>query len=336
MGFSHANDNEKTQSFFSLLCESGKFSPYIHVDEATAVKSSCQDNGRRNTITCKDKDLAGFLIEVDSLNMNTANLKGTNLLIGEYIPVIPKVFFKSPETFVSNKIVGVSISDIFVGEPLELRDGRYRVSPNLKININVLQNPVFQNKKVILMFDARDALLEHLWWKRDDIKLFDTLAKIKFFAITTPNFSLFKGECPIGHAWNIKKGLLCGVELEKRGVIVVPHVYAVHQEQLVRWCDWLKKNPTVKIIAMNCQLQRKSIDGRNIAVSALRYLLENTDVDIILNGSDKRILLQLEQFKIRLHSASSGVFKKLEIKKMMNSFIYKNWMETSRKVSVTL
>ena len=307
------NDVSHQTSLFSLSCESGKFSPHIHTEESNAVKFPCQENGRRNTITCKDEKLGEFLSEIGTLDMHATHLHGVDLSLGEHIPVIPRRFFDSPPTLVSHEIVGVSISDIFVSRPLELRDGQYRISPSLKINTSVLLNPVFQNKKVILMFDARDSLLEHLWWDREDFKLFETLAGIGFHAITTPNFSLFKGECPTGHAWNIKKGLVCGEELEKLGVTVIPHIYAVHQRQLERWCEWLNKHPTVKTIAMNCQLQRKSTVGRSIAISALQYLLTNTDVHIILHGSDKRILGQLEVFKARLHTASSGAFKNMEM-----------------------
>ena len=326
MESSRENDEIIQQpSLFSLSCESGKFSPHIHTEEASAIRFPCKENGRRNTITCKDENLDEFLTEIGTLDMNTAHMQGADFPFAEQIPVIPRSFFGSPPTLVSQEMVGISLSDIFVNGPLELRDGQYRVCKNLKINTDVLRNPVFRNKKVILMSDARDTLLEHLWWDRDDFKLFETLAGIGFYAVTTPNFSLFKGECPIGHAWNIKKGLICGVELEKLGVTVIPHIYAVHQRQLERWHDWLQKHPSVKNIAMNCQLQRKSIIGRNIAVAALQYLLVNTDVHILLNGSDKRILVRLKEFKERLHTASSGVFKNMEILKSPQLVVSENF-----------
>ncbi len=316
MESSHENNKIIHQpSLFSLSCESDKFSPHIHAEEASTVRFLCKENGRRNIITCKDENLDRFLTEIGTLDMHTAHIQGADFPFGEHLPVIPRSFFKSPPTLVLQEMVGISLSDIFVKGPIKLRDGQYRISQNLQINTDVLYNPVFRNKKVILISDARDTLLEHLWWDRDNFKLFETLAGIGFYAITTPNFSLFKGECPIGHAWNIKKGLIFGVELEKLGVTVIPHIYAVHQRQLERWCDWLQKHPSVKNIAMNCQLQRKSISGRNIAVTALRHLLTNTDVHILLNGSDKHILARLEKFKKRLHTASSGAFKKMEILK---------------------
>lgn len=334
MESSRENDEMDQQpSLFSLSCESGKFSPHVHAEEATAVRFPCKENGRRNTITCKDENLDEFLTEIGTLDMHTAHIQGADLPLAEQILVIPKNFFESPPTLVSQEMVGIPLSGIFVSRPLELRDGQYRVSPNLQINTDVLRNCVFQNKKVILMFDERDALLEHLWWDRDDLKLFKTLAGMGFCAVTTPNFSLFKGECPIGHAWNIKKGLIFGVELEKLGVTVIPHVYAVHQRQLERWCDWLQKHHGVKNIAMNCQLQRKSIVGRNITVTALQYLLTNTDVHILLNGSDKRILARLEEFKGRLHAASSGVFKNMEILRSPQLVVSESF---SRKVPATL
>ena len=301
---------------FSYSCESYKFSPHIHADEVEDVKFPCQENGRRNIITCKDEDRDVFIKEVGTLDMHTAHLRGADLSLGRSIPVIPRHSFSLPAPLVSNEIVGVPLSDIFVSKPIYLRDGRYRLSKNLKINTRVLHNPVFQNKKVILLFDERDILLEHLWWDRDDFELFDKLSQIEFYAITTPNFSLFQGECPTGHALNIKKGLVCGEELEKRGMIVIPHIYAVHQRQLERWSDWLSKHPTVKTLAMNCQLQRRSDDGREIAITALRHLLTNTNTHIILNGGDESITSRLEEFIGRLHIASSGAFKKMEIVKL--------------------
>lgn len=335
MESSHENDGIIQQSsLFSLSCESGKFSPHIHAEEANAVRVPCKENGRRNIITCKDENPDEFLTEIGgTLDMHTAHIQGADLPLAEQIPVIPRNFFESPPTLVSQEVVGIPLSDIFVSKPLGLRDGQYRVSPNLRINADVLHSPVFQNKKVILLFDERDTLLEHLWWDRDNFKLFETLAGMGFYAVTTPNFSLFKGECPTGHAWNIKKGLISGVELEKLGVTVIPHVYAVHRRQLERWRDWLQEHPSVKNIAMNCQLQRRSIVGRNIAVIALRYLLTNTDVHILLNGSDRRILVQLKEFKGRLHTASSGAFKNMEILRSSQLVVSESF---SRKVSATL
>lgn len=317
MEFSHEHDDETAQSsLFSLSCESGKFSPYVHPEEANTVIFPCQGNKRRNTVTCKDEHIEDDIEEVNTLNMGTVRLKGACVPIEEGLPVIPKHFFNFPSYFISNNIVGVSLKDIFVSKPISLRDEQYRVSQNLKINTELLQRPVFRGKKVILIFDERDILLEYLWWDRDKLDLFDKLSQIGFHAITTPNFSLFKGECPVGHALNIKKGLVFGEELEKRGVLVIPHVYSVHEKQAERWCEWLKGNPTVKTIAMNCQLQRKSEKGRKIAIVALEYILSNSNVNIILNGADRQILNQLKKFKRRLHLASSGIFKKMEMFKI--------------------
>jgi hypothetical protein len=311
MEYSGADKN--TPSLFSLMCDSGKFSPHIHPDEVAAVLIPCQENGRRNAITCKDKDIDEFILDVDSLDMNTANLKGIDFPMEKRIPVIPKRFFNLSANLIKNRIVAVTVGDIFLGRPVWLYDGRYRVSKKLRFNQEILRSPIFDGKEVILLFNERDVLLEYLWENREWLALFNSISKIGFAAVTTPNFSVFKGECPTGHAWNIKKGLACGVELEKRGVSVIPHIYSVHQAQIERWTAWLNKHPSVKIITMNCQLQRRSRAGKDIVTSSLAYLLEGTGVKILLHGADKEILDKIRRFNDRVYVASSGIFKRMEI-----------------------
>jgi len=250
--------------------------------------------------------------------MGTAHIEGADLLLRNEIPVIPQSYFAYPSVLIPDEIVGVSIRDIFIGRPIYSEFQKYRTSKNLQINIGVLSNPVFHNKKVILFFDERDVLLEYLWWDRKNLRLFEKLSQIKFYAVTTPNFSVFQGECPVGQALNIKKSLVSGVELEKLGMIVIPHVYAINKRQSERWSCWLGNHPSVKTVAMNCQLQRKRQEDIEIVVAALRHLLLNTETHIILHGGGNTILSPLEEFRERLHIANSGILKKMEITKAMH------------------
>lgn len=329
MEHSPVYEHNKSPSLFSLTCDSGMFSPHIHPEEAGAVKSECTNNKRRNTIACKDENIEEDISEVDSLDMNTIHLNGIHLASEEKIPVIPRRFFVLPPEIVKQNVVAITLDDVFITKPLWCRDGRYRINRNLEINKHVLTRPVFYGKRVMLLFSGRDVLLEHLWWDREDFGLFDKLAEIGFYAITTPNFSVFAGECPVGHSLNIKKGLLCATELENRGVPTVPHIYAINEHQLSRWVIWLKNNPGVKTVTMNCQLQRRSNVGRDIVIRALQHLLKNTDTNIILHGSDNRILKKLHLYKTRIHTASSGVFKNMEMRKTMHAFPHELWSKAT-------
>ncbi len=176
------------------------------------------------------------------------------------------------------------------------------------IDTSALSAPIFQDKQVVLFAGGIDALIEHLWFKRHHLRLFDKIAAMNFYAVTGLNFSLFLGECPFGQALNINKSLVFCQELDRRGVCTLPNIYATNDAQRKRWASFLAQRPAIQQVAMNSQLQRTkasiAVDDANI-----RYLLERTVVNILIQG--RRVALPTDlQNNPRLQLASSGALKK--------------------------
>lgn len=296
-------------SFEALLCRADDFSPFIQISEKYTVLKPCLGGGI-NIIDCRHPLRDTFIEDAGGLDMSTKTLRRSVTGMPPYIQVVPRELFSRPATLITDRIVGISLKDIF-NKQLKLRNGFYQVPKDLDINRAVLGNPIFKGKKVVLLSGGIDALLEHLWWRRHEINLFDKIADMGFYAVTGINFSVFKGECPLAHAININKSLVYCQELDRRGVSMVPHVYAVNDDQRQRWATFLNGRPIIKLVALNAQLQR-SQSSAAVDTQTIRYLLAHTSVNVILQG--RRRILPEDLFNSdRIHLASYGQLKTLAI-----------------------
>lgn len=312
------NGNIKQVSLFSQTCDAASFNPHTHADELEAVRNSCSSNGRINVVTCRDKELDIFLTEVNGLDMMNVNIKGTIFSLEQFVPVIPRGMFKVQAREVPYNVVGVVLNDI-LKKPLRLRAEYYTLPEDWEVDIEVLKNPVFKDKHVILFSSGQDVLVETVWWARHRKKFFESIAKIGFFGVTGMDFSLMPGECPVSHALNIKKSLCYSMELDQMGVFSIPHVYALNDHQRERWATWLKANPQIRLVTINAQLQRKENDGLRRLVDTINHLIANTTVNILIQGRGKGILSKVPQKdKGRLHFAASGPLKLATIRKDMS------------------
>ena len=91
--------------------------------------------------------------------------------------------------------------------------------------------------------------------------------------------------CPLGQHLNIKKSLFFADLLDKSGIPCIPHIYAISDNQRKRVISWLNNNPQVRIIAINCQLQKPRYHF-NVLKETVKSILEGTNgrVHIILEG----------------------------------------------------
>ena len=264
-----------------LNCDSELVSPLIDVEEKMAVKVPCIGNGV-NVIDCRHIDRHKYIEEAHGLDFHNKTLSGPTVSIAQDIPVIPpECFDREPETIDSN-IVGVRLYDILSIKPRR-KMGFYQLQDGVHIDLGVLSKSVFRGKKIVLICTGMDVVIEKLWWLRNDINLFDTIARAKFDAVVGMNFSLFLGECPLAQLLNLNKSLVFCQELSKRGVAVLPHVYAINDQQRSKWVNYLNENPLIETIVINTQLQKDPYSMHQVRLTT-EALLINTEVTIILNG----------------------------------------------------
>lgn len=275
----------KRDSQLSLLshlnCDSELVSPLIDVEEKMAVNFPCIGNGV-NVIDCRHIDRHKYIEEAHGLDFHNKILLGPIATITQDIPVIPpECFDREPET-INSEIVGIRLYDILSVKPRR-KMGFYQLQDGVHIDLNALTSPVFRGKRVVLFCTGMDVVIEKVWWLRNDINLFDTIAGAGFYAVVGMNFSLFLGECPLAQLLNLNRSLLFCQELSKRGVAVLPHIYAVNDQQRSKWVDYLNGNPLIKTIVINTQLQKDPYSMHQVRLT-IETLLINTNVTIILNG----------------------------------------------------
>ena len=273
------------------------------------MRRDCQNRGRMNVVTCSDEELSRFIADVNGLTMDNIHLSGQAFSFPQVIPVIPRGMFSWPSSSIPSDIVGVCLDDILT-KPIRQRAGRYILPVGSTINPLALAAPVFHGKRVVLFSTGRDIMIETLWWERHDMHLFETLTQMGFVGITGMNFSIIAGECPCAHALNIKKSLCYCQELSNRGVWTIPHVYAENPYQRERWVRLLRRQPHIKLVTMNSQLQRMRVDDMHEFFETVRALIENTDVSILIQGRATGMPKDLRPYIAkRMHFAVSGPCK---------------------------
>jgi hypothetical protein len=287
--YKHSN-NQPT--LFSSMCDvvSGIFLPNIDPVEAKDVRVMCP-TAPKDIISCKNLDKDIYLKEVDGLGFDTVKIQQPTIPFFPVIPIIDRGMFNLPGDQIESKVVGVSLEDIFSSAPT-YKDGHQVLSP-LVIRHNVLRSPVFKGKTPILFASGRDILIENLWQEFNVLDFAEAIHRMGFLAVTGINFSLFFGECPFSHALNLKKSLKSIQLFHGAGTTVIPHVYFLHELHLKLWLQWLKENPTVGTITINCQFRRK--ENGAFMEEGIIYLLENVGrkLTIILEGSNPRSMPKL-------------------------------------------
>lgn len=282
------SDNNQISLFANLNCDADLVAPeYITADEKMLIRERC--SGTQNgIIDCHCFDIPKFIEDAGGLDLNTKIITCESPLIQQNIVVVPREWFDRPAESIEGDIVGINLKDILSHRP-HRHWGFYELSDDIRIDLSALQSPIFWGKQVVLFASAIDVVIEKLWFLKNDISLFDEIAKGNFYAVTGMNFSLFLHECPLGQLINTNKSLLFVQKLGELGVSVMPHVYAVNDKQRDKWVEYLNSNPIVKTVVINTQLQRDKYSMREV-VETVEVLLEKTNVNIVLNGFKPRHL----------------------------------------------
>ncbi len=280
-----SNDSNQMSLFADTYCDADLVSQnIIKPEEKSLVHYRCSGDNR-GIIDCHSLDLQICIDDAGGLDLNTKPLLSTSPVVPKDLVVIPPECFDwDPNDF--SEIVGINIKDLLTAKP-KLRWGHYQLRDGTRISLSALERPVFKGKKIILFSSYIDVAIEKLWFDRQEISLFQDIAKAKFYAVTGMNFSLFLNECPLGQLINLNKSLTYVHELSKLGVPVIPHVYAVNDHQRAKIIYYLNRN-LVNAVVINTQLQRDSFSSSEARKTALE-ILRSTNCNVILNGRNLKL-----------------------------------------------
>ncbi len=207
------NDPPKQLSFASMDCDvrNGTWEPYIAREEAYAVMFECSEKSE-NHVSCKNPLREEFIADVDGLDFSVSLNQGDLPKIPKFIPILESSFIQSDLSEIPGDFVGVSIADVFTS-PLTQTGGRLQ-APNFRFKSGLKNSPMFSQKTPILFMSGQDTLIESLWMQHRQLSLFSTLRDAGFRIATSPNFSVFVGECSLGHRINQKISLICARMLQ--------------------------------------------------------------------------------------------------------------------------
>lgn len=287
---------------YPVSCEvaKGLYAPLIDPEETACITVSCNNPLRENIITCKDHYKEEFLQEVNGLELNVP-LSTTQVDLPPYIPIVDYNVVRDGYP-INHPVVGISLWDI-LSEGIYMKAGCWHESKEIKLREQLLMSPNLKGKKVILFNAGPDSLIESIWYRRNEVRLFHKLSNMGFAAVTGFNFSVFEQECAFAQALNIKRSMFSAHEMEKYEISIIPHVYAVNNYQTMRWINWFKKNQGVKYFTMNCQMQKSEHDIAQITATVKKILKHLPHLHVILQGFRIKELYHLDNFIERIHLA---------------------------------
>jgi hypothetical protein len=298
-------------TLFSQSCSvaDGTHEPHINKNEALHVEQSCENPLRVATVTCKDPHLQEFIDDVDGLALDKKISGIADLDIPTYIPIADLASSKLSNTTFPSDVVGMTLKDV-MSSGVKYIAGTMQEHGQIAFRTTLLLGEALRGKKNILFASESDTLIERLWRERKGCRLFDTLRLMGFSIMTGINFSIFKGECPMGHCLGQKKSLCSAYLAEAAGMPAIPHIYAVNPFDTARWVNYLKKNPQIKLFTMNCQLQKSRQDIKTVVVSVREILAKTApDVRVILVGFHLPKIYMFGDFLNRIHFADKMAVK---------------------------
>lgn len=280
----NSRNKDRQMSLLGLsYCQADSVSPLIKPEDKGLIMEPCPGN-YINMVDCQCEDIQTYIDEVDGLSFETKNLTTETPLITQSIPVIPKDWFNHDASTIPQQVVGIRLGDILTHQASRNNAGVWLINEGVRINLSALASKVFRGKKIILFTTGPDIIIETLWQKQFEINLYEEIASAGFYAVTGMNFSLFLHECPLGHLINLNKSLKFCEELDKLGVPIIPHVYAITETQRKMWVNWLNTHPNINTVLINTQMQRGNGAAMDEVKRSTQLMLDNTDVGVILNG----------------------------------------------------
>ena len=308
----------KNPTLFSQTCDTSKgLFPDIDRKKALSVSGTCDNKIRKHGPTCKDPELGQFIDEVGGLALDL-RLPKIKIDLPPFIPLLDSQTAQLSSFAIPSwaTAVGLTIGDVIL-KGVTFKNGSWHEKEEVEYRMNLLTGNVFKDKKVILFMSGTDALIEMLWYRLDDIHLYEHLNAMGFHVSTGINFSVIKGECPVSQALNQKKSLASAYLSSKKGLPAMPHVYFIDNLDVKTWIKYFKKYPHIKVASLNCQLQESTIDKEVIVKGVSQIMMAIPDLHFILTGFPLPEIHKFGSLLTRIHIANKRASKSAQMHQKM-------------------
>lgn len=242
--------------------------------------SLCNNNCSNCSSICpKRKGSFSYLSSLGGINFKLkSNSSLTSFNFPTHILIIPDKTNKQ-FSYKYLPIVGVHGGNMFSsnGESISKRynnKGFHRV-----LNLN-------DKTKGILEFYVKDRTLEGFWDNRESI--YDSLKKMNFYAVISPNFSVYEDAPRVDHMYNMKRSSIVYNEMIEEGINAIPDISWYNIEDLKRWAMAINES-NISIISFSFQVVGVNLKASNIwrhYLSGFRWICENIskNIKIIVAG----------------------------------------------------
>ena len=144
------SQSHKDSNLFGEACQAPiQYPEFITRDETLDLGGVCQHDRGGSFLTCKDRKRDVFISEVDGLGLDDIKIRGINVSLPHFIPVVPPGLLNW-EVGGNHRFLILQLKDVFP----EKQSGSIEY---------ILNKPIFRGKKIILTISSTpDYLLEKL------------------------------------------------------------------------------------------------------------------------------------------------------------------------------
>lgn len=203
---------------------------------------------------------AQTLADIGNVGFNDIQAKTTPFV--KLPPFVPTIRHGSKKLLQDLNLdyVAISIGDVVSSKEL-------RVIPDVRARFGIPNRT-----KVVMLGFGKDGLIERIWTRRYEI--FPKLALLDIDLFTAINYSIWFNQPHAERLINLKRSLITYQELQALGVTTIPHLYWFGHKDLMRWTVWLADNPSVRLVAINLQTERRNRLWAD-TMADLRFLVAN-------------------------------------------------------------
>lgn len=283
----------------------------------------CCGDGSCDNVCPYKTDFAYRLREINGLCLeDIPPLTQAELTLPRYVPLIHHKYSRS--RLLSLPFASLELYDLF-----RMGSGRYQSivggPDDLRTHFRLASDT-----KIVLRGTAKDELLERYWSYRSTDNVAQQIARLKVSLVIGPNFSTFLDVPRTDALFNRKRQLMCLAELSEAGVSVAPHLSATMPADWRFWMGFLRDNPTLRHVALNCQTGYKSPKEGRKAINQIATIQQNLgrELALILVGGTQFTAFASTRFKTVTLIDSEPFAKTMRRRRMAPSNEKRRWEET--------